>query len=178
MSEVMVDYLERMDAQREALFQALAGVSKERLWQRPRPRAWSAGEQLDHSRVLNRCFRRLMQVAWPFLRPWAKLRRARAYETEIDDVYQRPSMPMWVGDLWPPYYKPSRPISVAGLRAVLALEHGRIRRFYEGKDEALLGNAYVWDPAIGRINLIQVLRVGMYHDQHHYAIVERMLLDS
>lgn len=174
-------HLARMHAQREALFDALAGVSEERLWARPASKKWSPGEHLDHTRVLNRSFRRLLTLAWPVvspwptLLPWARRRLERPYPTDIDDVYQRPSMPSWVGFLWPPKRTPSRPASLAELERALAAEHEAIERFYVGKPEPLLGHVSVWDPAIGRLSLVQVLRVGVHHDQHHYTAVRRLL---
>jgi hypothetical protein len=175
MSSVVESYLAQMEAQREAIFDALAAIPEERLWERPQPKVWSAGEELDHTRVLNRSFRRFFALLWPVFLPVAKLRSRRTYETAIDNVYQRPNMPMYVGFLWPPHYKPERPTSVDLLHDALALEHERIARFYRGKEESLLGNAYVWDPAIGRLNYIQALRVGIYHDQHHYDSVRHLL---
>jgi hypothetical protein len=32
----------------------------------------------------------------------------------------------------------------------------------------VLGNIYAYDPAIGVMNLITGLKVGIYHDQLHY----------
>jgi hypothetical protein len=174
-------HLARMHAQRGALFDALAGVSEGRLWERPAPKKWSPGEHLDHTRVLNRSFRRLLTLAWPVVSLWptllpgARRRLERPYPTDIDDVYQRPNMPSWVGFLWPPKRTPSRPAPVAELERALAEEHGAIERFFAGKPEPLLGHVSLWDPAIGRLNLVQTLRVGVHHDQHHYEAVRRLL---
>ena len=174
-SMVVRDYLQRLDDQREALFRDLNTAPEAQLWSRPQPKKWSAGEHLDHTRVFNRFFRRVCLVLWPILLPIAKLRRGRAYATEIDNVYERPSMPTSVGVLWSPYYRSDRPTSVANLHRALAQEHGRLGDFFGDKVERLLGNAYLWDPAIGWLNYIQALRVGIYHDQHHYAAVRRLL---
>lgn len=171
----VADHLARMHDQREALFAAIAAVPDAELWARPNPRKWSAGEHLDHTRVLNRSFRRLFAVAWPLLAPWARLRAERPYATDIEDVYERPNMPLWVGFLWPPRRTPARPSRLDELRRALADEHEAIARFYADRPEAVLGHVVVWDPAIGRINLIQGLRVGVHHDLHHYRIVRRML---
>jgi hypothetical protein len=46
--------------------------------------------------------------------------------------------------------------------------HGRLRVFYTGKDPDVLGNIYAYDPAIGVMNLITGLKVGIDHDQLHY----------
>jgi hypothetical protein len=171
-----------MHAQRVALFAALAGVPEERLWARAAPKKWSPGEHLDHTRVLNRSFRRLLTLAWPVVSPWpalvpaARRRLERPYPIDIDDVYQRPNMPSWVGFLWSPKRTPSRPAPLAELERALAEEHAAIESFYAGKPEPLLGHIALWDPAIGRLNLVQVLRVGVHHDQHHYQAVRRLLV--
>lgn len=180
-SSAVAAHLSRMHAQREALFEALAGVPEERLWERPAPKKWSPGEHLDHTRVLNRSFRRLLTLAWPVvspwpaLLPWARRRLERPYPTDIDDVYRRPNMPSWVGFLWPPRRTPSRPASLAELEWALADEHAAIERFFASKPEPLLGHLSLWDPAIGRLSLVQVLRVGVHHDLHHYTAVRRLL---
>jgi hypothetical protein len=46
--------------------------------------------------------------------------------------------------------------------------HARVRGFYENKDEAVLGNLYLYDPVFGWCNLIVTLRISIYHDQMHY----------
>jgi len=172
---VVQSYLNLMDAQREGMFARLHDVDRPRLWERPAPGRWSAGEHLDHTRVLNRSFRRLFQAIWPMLWPVAWLRRGRDYEVRIDDVYQRPNMPTRVGVIWSPRFGPRRPAGLTALQVGLTREHVRIRRFFRDRDEDVLGNAYLWDPPIGWLNLIQALRVGIHHDQHHYRAVERIL---
>jgi hypothetical protein len=175
MSSVIDAYLQRMEDQREEIFRDLGCVPESRVWTRFDPGKWSAGELLDHTRVLNRFFRRMLRVLWPVLLPMARIRQGRAYPVEIDNVYQRPNMPSRVGVLWSPHFRPDRPVPVPSLGELLADEHRRIGVFFRGKDERLLGNCYVWDPAIGWLNFIQTLRVGIYHDQHHYAAVRRLL---
>ncbi len=133
-------HLERMHTQRVALFDALADVAEHRLWERPTQKKWSPGEHLDHTRVLNACFRRLLSAAWPVVSPWPAL----------------------------------QPSALRRLERALATEHDAIARFYASKPERALGHVTVWDPAIGRLNLVQVLRVGVHHDQHHYRAVRRM----
>ena len=48
-------------------------------------------------------------------------------------------------------------------------------RFFSRRSEALLGHVTVWDKLIGRLNLVQALRVGVHHDQHHDRAVRRIL---
>ncbi|TVR96217.1 MAG: hypothetical protein EA416_01275 [Trueperaceae bacterium] len=80
-----------------------------------------------------------------------------------------------MGFLWPPKRTPSLPAPLAELERALAQEHDAVARVYAGKPEALLGRVTVWDPAIGRLNLVQALRVVVHHDEHHYAAVRLLL---
>lgn len=75
---------------------------------------------------------------------------------------------MWVGFLWSPKYSPGNPISIKQLYQEQLEEHAKVRAFYTGKDESVLGNVFVFDPLFGFINLILALKVGIYHDQLHY----------
>ncbi len=165
-------YLELLDAQREDLFAWLGAVPADQVWQRIEPRKWSMGEHVDHARLLLRSGRRLLQVVWPPMKPLGYWRRNRPYETTIDDVYERPGFPNSLGWLWTPKHGPSKPVSVEQLHAEVAAEHQRVRRWYVGRDEAVLGNINLYDPPIGWLNLVQALRVATYHDAHHFRIAE------
>ncbi len=171
-------HLDRLDAQRKAVLARLAGMDEARLWQRPGPRDWSIGENLDHAWLVLRSFRRIFAAAWPALLPLAYLKRGRPYLTEIDDVYARPGFPLNVGWMWPPKHSAERPAPLPALQQAIEAEHRRVHLFYEGKDERLLGHAVLWDPAIGLLNLVQVLQVGVHHDAHHFATVYRLLGDG
>lgn len=172
---VISEYLALLDAQREAIFAELATVDAPRLWQRPAPKAWSVGEHLAHAPAVLRSFRQILRGFWVILAPIGHLRRGRPYNTEIDDVYARPDFPLNVGWLWPPRYTPERPASLATLHELFLDEHRRVRRFYAGKDARVLGNTPLYDPAIGCLNMIQALRVGAHHDEHHFATIRRLL---
>ena len=78
------------------------------------------------------------------------------------------------GLLWTPRYNPTKRVTLEKLKTDLRNLHGEIRAFYEGKDEDILGNLAVYDPYFGSLNLIVTLRLGIYHDQLHYADVIRM----
>lgn len=171
-------YLDLMDAQREEIIARLAGITQEALWRRPEPGEWSMGESLDHTRVLNNSFVALFKVCWVLLWPIARLRRNKPYPVEIDNVYQRPGFPMGVGWIWTPRHKATRPLPLSRLAELLAETHGRIRRFYAGQDPRLLGHLPLYDPVIGTLNLIQALRVGVYHDDLHYDVVRRQIEGS
>ena len=94
-----------------------------------------------------------------------KIQRSK---TEIEDLYRSPKFPQWVGFFWTPRYNTRRPVSFDELKSELRTLHANIRTFYEGKDEDVLGNLYLYDPLFGWCNLIVTLRIGVYHDQLHY----------
>jgi len=174
-SSVIQPYLSLMDEQRREIFALLESVDPTLIWQRPAPNHWSLGENLDHSWRALRSFRHLFMRAWILLSPIGRLRQDRSYPTEIDDVYARPGFPLNVGWMWSPKHTPSRPVALSVLRQEMEAEHKQVRQFIESKSEAVLGNTPLYDPAIGWMNFIEALRVGIYHDAHHFANIERIL---
>jgi hypothetical protein len=171
---IIEQYLQLMDQQREACFRILDGLTEPQLWESsPREGEWCIGEILDHTRAVNVSFLPMIRGAWFVGRALAAFQRSKPYPTTIDDVYHRPNFPMNVGWLWPPRYSLKKPASLSTLQTSLEKVHAAYRDFYTGKDEALLGHIHLFDPAIGRLNLIQTLRVGLYHDQLHFEDVIR-----
>src|SRR4030067_2573185 len=61
-------YLGLMDIQLSDLLPALES-SRERLWRRPSPSAWSPAEQLDHVISVHRFFSSSLSALWPFSSP-------------------------------------------------------------------------------------------------------------
>jgi hypothetical protein len=170
----VLQYLDRLDSQREALFEALEGVGGESIWKRPAPKEWCIGEILSHTVRFYHSFLPGLKV-WYLLFAWSgRLRRGRRYPVDIDNVYQRPHFPMWTGFLWPPRHTPKKPVPLAVLRAEVEAAHSEVRAFYAGKDPDVLGNIYAYDPTIGALNLITSLKVGIDHDELHYADVRKM----
>ena len=105
---------------------------------------------------------------WRVFGWFGRLRRKRPYAVEIENVYKRPSFPMWTGFLWTPRHNPEKPVSLAELKAEVESTHSRVRSFYTGKDPEVLGHINAYDPAIGVVNLITGLKVCIDHDQLHY----------
>ncbi len=174
---IIPEYLELINKQRKSLFSQLEGTKMDKLWQRPETNTWSIGEHVDHTRVLLRSLRRIFTFLWPLLRPYAWLRRKKPYKTNIDDVYQRADFPNNAGWIWPPTFNAKRPVSVDTLHMYSLKEHEAVCKFYAHKDENILGNFYLYDPAIGWVNLIQSLRVGAYHDSRHFKKAISILTD-
>lgn len=175
MLNVVLQYLDLLDAQREAAFSALAGLTEAQVWQRPAPKEWCLGEILDHNYLLIGSTFPYVKAAWKAQRRRAEKRRERPYQTEIEDPYRKPTFPMWVGFLWKPRYTPKHPTTLEKLTAENRDLHTAVRTFYADKDSALLGNTFVYDPLFGWINLIVTLRIGIYHDQLHFDDVFKMV---
>jgi hypothetical protein len=171
---VVDDYLDQIDAQREQIFSDLATLTMGELWRRPARHQWSIGETLDHTRVLNRSLRRLIERMWPLLRIIASRSRRHGYRIVVENPYERTDFPSWAGFLWKPRYHPMRPVSRGELQSMLHAEHRALRNFYEGKPEELLGRARLYDPLIGRLNMIQILMLARHHDEHHFELARRI----
>jgi len=168
---VIPSYLDLLDSQRETAFSALEGLSPDQIWQRPAPKEWCIGEMLNHAYLLNASAFPYVRFTWKTLRWYGERKRNRPYMNTMPDRYRDGKFPMWVGFLWTPRYKPSRPVSLDVLKHELRILHRDIRAFYTGKDEAVLGHIFIYDPYFGLLNLILTLRLGIYHDALHFEDV-------
>lgn len=166
--DIVSEYLNLLDSQRESVFIVLDGLTDTQLWQRPVPKEWSIGEILDHNYLLFRSFYPTVKWMWKWYGWYGRLRRNRSYQTEIEDLYRSPKFPQWVGFMWTPRFSPRKPVSLQVLKSEIRTLHASVRQFYEGKDFDVLGNLYLYDPLFGWCNLIVTLRIGIYHDQLHF----------
>ena len=173
--DIVSEYLAMMDLQWERLFADLEGLDQDMLWQRQAEDVWSIGENLDHLRAINSRTLSIFKISWVLLFSWAKLRYDKPYQTEIDNVYKRPGFPLNTGWIWSPKDTPSKPTSLAVLEENLSAIHQEMRKFYAEKDLDYLGHVSLWDPAMGLLNLIQALRVGLYHDELHVNQIQDVL---
>lgn len=168
MNDVISQYLNLMDSQRESAFAALEEITDAQLWHKPAPKEWSIGEILDHNYLLFASIHPAVQWHWKLNGWYGRLRRNRPYKAEIEDLYRSPKFPHWVGFLWTPRHNTRKPVSLTVLKSEMRNMHAKVHRFYTGKDEDVLGNLYLYDPVFGWCNLIVTLRIGIYHDQLHY----------
>jgi hypothetical protein len=170
-------YLHLMAEQRREVFSRLAALPPSDLFRRPESGAWSIGENLIHATLAARSFLGFFRLLWPVAGLIGRLRRERPFDPTIDDVYARPGFPLWVGWIWTPRYREDMPPALRQLEEEMQSVHAGLERFFRTKDEAVLGNAPLYDPAIGLGNFIQGLRVSIYHDSHHFASV-RAIVDE
>jgi len=172
---IVDDYLELLDSQRESTFTALGGMADDQLWKPPAPKEWSIGQLLNHNYLLVASTLPYVKLVWKYFHKRGEQQRDRPYQTKINDVYREPKFPMWVGFLWKPRYSERNPVPFDRLKNEIRSLHAEVRAFYECKDEAVLGNVFVYDPLFGRINLIVTLRIGIYHDQLHDDDILKMV---
>jgi hypothetical protein len=174
MNDIVAQYLDLLDNQRETAFASLVGLTEQQVWQPPAPREWCLGEILDHNYLLINSTLPYIKWAWQMQQRRSERRRDHPYITSIADPYRKASFPMWVGFLWRPHYTPIHPVSLEELLEENRNLHKSIRAFYSDKEAALLGNTFIYDPLFGFINLIITLRIGIYHDQLHFDDVLKM----
>jgi hypothetical protein len=172
---VVDDYLELLDSQRESIFTLLDEITDDLLWKPPVPKEWSIGQLLNHNYLLFASTMPYVKLVWNYFHDRGERHRHRPYQTKINDVYREPRFPMWVGFLWKPHYSKRNPVPFDKLIKELRSLHADVRTFYEGKNEDILGNVFVYDPLFGRINLIVTLRIGIYHDQLHFDDIRKMV---
>lgn len=176
MGQTAVDQIfDLMATQREELFADLADLTGTQLWLRRAPGEWTIGENVDHLRSVYLAFLPFLRAAWVVLHLPARMRRAKPYRIEIDNVYRRPNFPQKVGWLFPSRYTPDRPATLETLCAGVRQAHARAKVFYAGKNADVLGHVALWDPAIGVVNLIQALRIAVYHDEVHIETIREMI---
>jgi hypothetical protein len=175
--QIIPKYLDRLDAQREAAYQSLEGLTPEQIWQRPAPGEWCIGEILNHTVLLVRSMSPLVALTWRFFRWTARFWPEQGYRTDRADPYRKDSLIMRFGFFWNPKYTPDNPVPLAVLKEEQDAVHQKVRAFYTGKPEPVLGRVYLFDPMLGFVNLIVTLRIGLYHDQLHYEDVIRMAAD-
>jgi len=161
-------YLDLLDSQRESAFNILDGIKDSQLWTPPAPKEWSIGQLLNHNYLLFSSTVPYVKLAWKYSHKRGESHRNRSYQTKIGDVYREPKFPRWVGFLWKPKYSAKNPVPIEKLEEEIRTLHSEVRTFYDGKDEAVLGNVFLFDPLFGWINLIVTLRIGIYHDQLHF----------
>lgn len=169
------DYLDQMHSQRRAIFSRLGTVAPGDWLRRPESGAWSIAENLRHASMAARTFLSLFRLLWPLAGLVGGLRRDKPYQPWIDDVYARPGFPLGVGWLWTPRFSEEDLPSAQSLELEMKAVHASMERFFQTKEEAVLGNAPLYDPAIGLGNYIQGLQVAIYHDAHHFGSVEALL---
>ena len=168
---VVPEYLDLFDTQLDAMEELLADTPPAKLWETPGPATRSIGEQLHHLAEWLRCYRHRAALFYRAFYPVSWLLRNRPYPTHIDDVYSRDRFPNYVGFMCPERHTPDQTLALGTLTNRLREGHELVREFYRDKSEPILGHIWLYDMAIGWVNLIQALRIAVYHDQHHYDLI-------
>ena len=167
-SDTLREHFSRMEAQRQPVHDALITLPPDTLWDRPSDDRWSMGETLQHVCKMMRLFRRAAAVALLVERPFAYARRRRPYPTRSRDLFS--GRAMRAPRLIQPD-RPARPSSPAVVWGALHQETQRLSRRLSDEDERVLGHTWLWDPVMGRQNLLQVVDLLAIHEAHHFQIM-------
>ena len=143
MKDIVSEYLNLLDSQRESVFAVLGELTDAQLWQLRASKEWSIGEILDHNYLLIRSFYPIVNWMWKWFGWYGRLRHNRPFKTEIEDLYRSPKFPQWVGFMWTPRFNPRRPVSLQVLKSEIRTLHADVRHFYESKDLDMLVNLYL-----------------------------------
>jgi hypothetical protein len=167
-SEILGRHLATLARQRRPILEAVEPLSPAVLWARPRPESWSIGETLQHLARMMRLFRRFAAAALPLERPLARVLRRRPYATCSRDLFSgrsrsaprplRPQAPT----------EPTPPVVVVG---ELERETASLARLLVDEDEGVLGHVWLWDPVMGRQNMLQIVDLLGIHEAHHFRIL-------
>ncbi len=139
MIDIVTQYLDLLDSQRETAFSALDGLTQAQIWQRPAPHQWCIGEILDHNYLLIKTILPIVKMTWSLEHRLVEKRRDHSFEMDMEDPYRKKSFPMWVGFLWTPCYTPRRPVPLEFLKQENRDLHLAVRKFYEIKDFGSFG---------------------------------------
>ena len=159
-----------MEAQRQPIQVAAEALSPEAVWARPEAERWSIGENLQHLKKMMGLFRRVSRVALVMERPLARVRHGRPFPIQARNVFsgraRRAPFPI----------RPRRPATAQTSTALmqdLERETHELMRLLRGEEEAVLGHVWLWDPVMGRQNLIQVVHLLALPEEHHFDILRR-----
>src|SRR5262245_1810429 len=138
-SPTLARHLATLDAQRQALFARLQGLSPAELWRRPGAGRWSAGQNLEHVDAMMRCFRRLYAVVLPLQWPVAWLRRRRPVAAEMAlDASRLSSLPALPG--LRPRDRRSAPVPLVEMRRRLDAERAALGALLAPVPEGVAGH--------------------------------------
>jgi hypothetical protein len=169
------DYLGVLETQRRSIFAEIEGLSTERLGRRPPSDKWSIGEHFEHLLKAMRLFRRTFRVLIPLGLPVARLFKEKPYTTTVSDVHQeRPRKAPFL--ILPKLRKdPKDYVLLSNLKQDLEQERIRLKQLFDDVDDDLAGHIKIWDGPLGWVNLLQELRTLIYHEEHHFNAIRRLL---
>lgn len=175
-SKEMATHFQTLSEQRETFIQEADQLTDE-LWQRPLPEKWSTGETLYHLYLMLRLFRRFSSGYIKVMQPIAKVRRNRAYPTQIHNIYEEYGKTKNRAMEAPFLIKPKRTIigayTLQELLRMLQRETTKLREIVRRLDEDIAGNIYYVDPVAHHPNLIQSIHLLAIHEQHHFDLVKK-----
>ncbi|PAV28598.1 hypothetical protein CIL05_14975 [Virgibacillus profundi] len=174
-SEKIDFYFHKLQQQREAFYHKLS-INEIGAWVKPKPDKWSVGETLYHLVLMVRMFRRFSGLYIPVMTPVAHLRKNKAYQTEIHDIYkeynQKKRKPMKAPFVIDPPAELENKRSIEEIKKMLEEETNQLISLTSHVDERIAGQIYYPDPIAHYPNLIQCIHLLAIHENHHYKLVE------
>ncbi len=159
-----------IQSQRTAIYERLAGCSREELWAPLAPGKWSRGEHLAHLARTLELIRKIARIAIPLLTPFAWLFRNRPFERHSPDVYaeyeQKHGRPMKAPSLIVPARRPE--MDLDPLRAELQRQTVKLEALLVRVPEEIAGHIRFLDPPGHNPNLIQAVHILAIHEAHHF----------
>lgn len=176
-SQSVEKHFATLEKQREWLFPALRSLSKEELWQRPQQNRWSIGETMYHLYLITKMLRVAAAITIPCTKPFAIMRRNKAFAAEIHDIYQEYKQKRGKGMKAPFILNPKEKIRYSmdyqHLEGLLLAETQKIEKLVEQIDEDIAGHIIFIDPVANNPNLIQSIQLLAIHEAHHMKIMQR-----
>lgn len=178
-SQSMQNHFTTLEQQRETIFPALQSLSNFQLWERPQENKWSIGETMYHLYLITKMLRVAATITIPCTKVFARMRRNKSFDTEINDIYKEYKEKHGKGMKAPFILNPPQKIyhtmDFNKLTQLLTEETSKVAKIVEDVDEDIAGHIIFLDPAANNPNLIQAIQLLAIHEAHHIRIIENDL---
>ncbi|NMD69394.1 DinB family protein [Bacillus sp. DNRA2] len=178
-SQSMRTHFLTLKQQRDSILPALNLLSMAQLWERPNENKWSIGESIYHLFLIAKMLRVAAIITIPCTKFYAKLRRNKPFDRNINDIYKEYKEKHGRGMKSPFILNPPNKIyhsmGINELDQLLLHETIKLMELVEDIDQDIAGHIIFFDPVANNPNLIQVIQLLAIHEAHHLRIIRRDL---
>lgn len=139
------------------------------IYNRAEPDKWSIGEAIYHCYLLVKLTRQFSEVYLPMAKLFIKIGgiKAREQNGHMHNIYAGPTMKA------PKILEPKmeRRYSKGELRLMLEEETEKLKSMVSGLTDREAYTIRYPDPVPGWPNVVQMIKVGLIHEQHHYDVL-------
>lgn len=139
------------------------------IYKRAEPDKWSIGEVIYHCYLLLKLARQFSEIYLPMAKLVIKIGgiKAREQNGHMHNIYAGPTMKA------PKILEPEmeRRYSKGELRLMLEEETEKLKSVVSGLTDREAYAIRYPDPVPGWPNVVQMIKVGLIHEQHHYDIL-------